>query len=364
MDHISDILGIVFWGNTIEKYCWFLGIILFGIIFRRLITRFAGRLIFKLFNKYSADTTPEKFLDLLHKPFSLFIFLIFVYIAFDQLAFPLYLNLVPKSEFGLKMILLKSFEVVFMSTVIWIFLRIIDFIGLIMQLKAEKTESKTDNQIIPFITEALKILALLLGIFVVLGTVFQLNIGSLIAGLGIGGLAVALAAKESLENLIGSFTIFLDKPFAVGDMVKVGDVTGVVEKIGFRSTRLRTLEKSFVTVPNKKMVDAELDNLTMRTFQRANFTIRLKIGTSIDKIKSIVSETQEYINNHAHTNEEGQVKFLEFGQNSFNIMILYFVDSLDWPLYLNIKEEIHYKIIEIVERNQAEFALMPVNIDL
>ncbi|NVO01756.1 MAG: mechanosensitive ion channel family protein [Bacteroidetes bacterium] len=363
MDNISEILGIVFFGNTIEKYCWFLGIILSGIIFRRLITRYAGRLIFRLFKNYSKETTAENFLDLLHKPFSLFILLIFVYIAFDQLSFPNYLNLVPKTEFGLKMVLEKSFEVIFMSTMIWIFLRIIDFIGLIMLLKAEKTESKQDNQIIPFIKESLKILAILLGIFVILGTVFQLNIGSLIAGLGIGGLAIALAAKESLENLLGSFTIFLDKPFTVGDMVKVGEITGVVEKIGFRSTRIRTLEKSFVTVPNKKMVDAELDNLTLRTFQRANFKIRLKIGTSTEKIQAIVSETQEYINTHEHTNQDGQVKFHEFGPNSYDIMVLYFVDSMDWPLYLSIKEEINYKIIEIVEKNSAEFASIPMNID-
>src|SRR6185295_11619359 len=106
----------------------------------------------------------------------------------------------------------------------------------------------------------------------------------LIAGLGIGGLALALAAKETIENLFASFTIFLDKPFTIGDLVQVGSVTGKVESIGFRSTRIRTAEKSFVTVPNKKMVDVELENQSERFERRAYFTIGLTYATSNEEM--------------------------------------------------------------------------------
>ena len=129
-------------------------------------------------------------------------------------------------------------------------------IGLILKKKAEATENKMDDQLIPFAIEIGKILAVIFAIFIILGNIFGVNITALATGLGIGGVALAMASKESLENLLGSFTIFFDRPFTVGDMVTVGSVTGVVEKVGFRSTRIRTFDKSIVTVPNKKMIDA------------------------------------------------------------------------------------------------------------
>ena len=110
--------------------------------------------------------------------------------------------------------------------------------------------------------------------------------------MGVGGIAIAMASKESLENLLGSFTIFLDQPFNVGDIVKIGTITGVVEKVGFRSTRIRTFDKSLVTVPNKKMVDAELDNLGMRPVRRAKFNIGLTYNTSQETIRNIVTDIQ------------------------------------------------------------------------
>ncbi len=114
-----------------------------------------------------------------------------------------------------------------------------------------------------------------LALFFVLGFIFKVNIVALVGGLGIGGLALALASKETVENLFGSFTIFFDKPFTVGDHVKVGNVEGFVEGIGLRSTRIRTLERSLLTIPNKKMIDAELENVTLRSMWRPRSYIGL-----------------------------------------------------------------------------------------
>ncbi len=183
-----------------------------------------------------------------------------------------------------------------------------------------------------------------------------MNVGSLVAGLGIGGLAIALAAKESLENLFGSFTIFFDKPFVVGDLVTIGGVSGTVEKVGFRSTRIRTLEKSYVTIPNKRMIDAELDNLSLRTFRRVKFDVGLVYGTSMSTIKSVVQKIQKYVDEHERTNQDGQVKFMEFGSSSLDVMVLYYIDTMDWGVFLDIKEEINYKIMEIVENEESDFA--------
>jgi MscS family membrane protein len=165
-----------------------------------------------------------------------------------------------------------------------------------------------------------------------------------------------MASKESLENLLGSFTIFFDQPFTVGDIVTVGSVTGVVEKVGFRSTRIRTFDKSLVTVPNKKMIDAELDNLGLRPIRRVKFNIGLTYETTPEQIKAIVTDIQEMINLHEKTNQDGRVRFQEFGSSSLDIMVMYFVDSPKWEDLINVKEDVNYKIMEIVKKHNSDFA--------
>jgi MscS family membrane protein len=144
--------------------------------------------------------------------------------------------------------------------------------------------------------------------------------------------------------------------------VKIGDITGVVEKVGFRSTRIRTLEKSFVTVPNKRMIDAELDNLSLRTFQRAKFDVNISYKTTIEQVKKIVEEIQAYIDNHEYTNEDGVVKFTGFGASSLEIMVIFYVNSMDWNLFLQIKQEINFKIMEIIEKNGSSLAIPTTNV--
>ena len=343
-------------GNTVESYLWFIGIILFVFVFLRLITRLLSRLLFKLFQKHSSGVSIDDFLTLIRKPVSLLIFLITLFIAFQQLEYPPQWKLEPVENFGLKLFVSRLYQILIVISVTWIFLRIIDFLGLILSYRASLTESKSDDQLIPFIRDAFKILIVIFGFFFILGAIFNMNIASLVAGLGIGGLAVALAAKESLENLFGSFTIFLDKPFVVGDLVQVGAVLGTVEKIGFRSTRIRTLEKSYVTIPNKKMIDTELDNLSLRTFRRGRFNIGVTYDTGIDQIKAIVADIQKYIDDHPNTNQDGRVRFMEFGESSLDIMVQYFVDTMDWDVYIKIREEINFKIMEIVKQHGSSFA--------
>jgi MscS family membrane protein len=359
---IKNIDKIEFLSNSLLSLIIFGLIILIGIIFRHWFSRLLSRLIFKFFRRYAEDVSIDNFIDLLKKPLAFLIILIFIGLACQRLVVPVELHLISRDHWGVLMFIDKSYMILLISSVIWILLRIVDFFGLILLKKAEKTESKTDDQLIPFIIDALKILIVIMGIFIVLGSVFKLNIGSLIAGLGIGGLAIALAAKETLENLLGSFTIFMDKPFTLGDLVKIGDITGVVEKVGFRSTRIRTLEKSFVTVPNKRMIDAELDNLSLRTFQRAKFDVNISYKTTIEQVKKIVEEIQAYIDNHEYTNEDGVVKFTGFGASSLEIMVIFYVNSMDWNLFLQIKQEINFKIMEIIEKNGSSLAIPTTNV--
>lgn len=354
---IQNILHRTFLGNTLENFCWFAGIILVGLIFQRLLSKLLTLFVFKFLQKYSKGVGYDKLLVLLKKPMGIFILLVSIYFAFDRLTFPSEWNLVSIENFGLRLILYRSFQILLIGTITWILLRVIDFFGLVLMYRASLTESKSDDQLVPFLIESIKVIVVILSIFFTFGAVFKLNIASLIAGLGIGGLAIALAAKESLENLLGSFTIFLDKPFVIGDLIQVGNVIGNVEKIGFRSTRIRTIEKSYVTLPNKKLVDGELDNLSLRTQRRAMFNIGLAYETKPEQLKSIVSETQNYIDAHSHTlNGETRVRFHDLNSSAINIMIVYFVDTMEYDVYLNVREEINYKIMEIVSKNGSSFA--------
>ena len=178
----------------------------------------------------------------------------------------------------------------------------------------------------------------------------------MVTGLGIGGVAFALASKESLENLLGSFTIFFDKPFTVGDIVTLGGVTGIVEKVGFRSTRIRTFDKSIVTVPNKNIISSELDNLGARPVRRVKFNIGLTYDTSVENIKNIVNDIQVLIDEHPMTNEDGRVRFLNFGASSLDIMVLYYVNSPDWEVLIDAQQKINFDIINIVNNYKCEFA--------
>lgn len=353
---MEKILEQEWFGNTIQSYLWFVGIILFGLIFLRIASGLIIRLLYKIFKPHSGGVSPDDFLNLLRKPVGLFVILITILIAAQQLAYPPEWNLEPVENFGLKLFVEKTFQVLIIISIIWILMRLVDFFGLILSYRASLTESKSDDQLIPFFRDAIKIIVVIFGFFFILGAVFNLNIASLVAGLGIGGLAIALAAKESLENLFGSFTIFLDKPFVVGDLVQVGTIIGTVEKIGFRSTRIRTLEKSYVTIPNKKMIDQELDNLSLRTFRRGRFNIGVTYDTTVEQIKAIVADIQKFIDEHPNTNQEGRVRFMEFGESSLDIMVQYFVDTMDWDIYIKIREEINYEIMEIVKRHGSDFA--------
>ena len=343
-------------GNTIRDYSWFLGAVLLGFIFKRLISKYLSHLLFKVVGKKGAIVGADKFDALLTKPIGFCIMLSIIYLGSSHIEYPSVWNLAKESEVGLRMLISKGFSLIYVYSIFWIILKVIDFIGLILNKRAEETENKMDDQLIPFIIEIVKIITYIFALIVVMRNIFEVDITALATGIGIGGLALAMASKESLENLLGSFTIFFDQPFTVGDIVTVGSVTGVVEKVGFRSTRIRTFDKSLVTVPNKKMIDAELDNLGLRPVRRVKFNIGLTYETSPHQIKAIVTDIQEMINLHEKTNQEGRVRFQEFGASSLDIMVMYFVDSTKWEDLINVKEDVNYKIMDIVKRHNSDFA--------
>ena len=354
MNNIYSYLNqTLFLDNTLFSWLIFLLIILISFLIRKNIS---NRIIDYFFQKIQLQNSDKNINKILVKPINKLIFMIFLFIAFNQLEYPKEWNLVSENNFGIKMITKKGYLLFLSVFIIDFFLKGIYLFGEFLKEKASKTKSKLDDQLIPFAIDSIKILTIIIGIFIIIGNVFNVNITALAAGLGVGGIAIAMASKESLENLFGSFTIFLDRPFTVGDIVSIGQITGVVEKVGFRSTRIRTFDKSLVTVPNKKMVDAELDNLGLRPVRRAKFNIGLTYDTTQEQIKKIVNDIQDLIDKHPKTNNDGRVRFMEFGASSLDVMVLFYVNSSNWDDFINTKENINYEIMSIIKEHGSSFA--------
>lgn len=344
-----------FLGNTLESYCWFTGIILVGLILKKYVAKLLSLLIYRLLKKQVYEISFDKFLALVKKPFGTFITLTTLYFAFQYIDFPKAWHFTSVDKFGMRMVMYRVFQITVIVSFTQILLRIIDFFGIVLVHKATTGESSGNHTLIPFIKEAIKVIIIILSGFFILGAVFHLNISSLIAGLGIGGLAIALAAKETLENLFSSVTIFFDRPFVLGDYVKVDDVEGTVEKIGFRSTRIRTSDNSVVTLSNKKMVENKLENLSLRIKRRVNFTFAIKPTIPSNVIEKIVKEIEQLVNNNDATTKEGFISCSEIGLNGFTIKLDYFVNEMDVRLYHSVREAINLKVIDIVLTNKAEF---------
>ena len=346
-----------YFGNTALQYAWFIGIILLGLLFLRFFSRTISRFLFKFFKKFAADVNGEKFVELLVKPLELLISVSIVYWAISQLSYPFEEIIFKRKQSTLTYfdVIDKVYLFLLLFSITWTFLRIIDFVALVFSYRASLTESKSNDQLVPFVKELVKIVTYIIAVFVMLGLVFRINVLTLITGLGIGGIAVALAAKDSLENLFGSFTIFIDKPFVVGDLVKIDGIEGNIEKVGFRSTQIRSINQSIITVPNKKMIDGALENLTLRNARRVKFSIGLNYETPASSLKNIIEEINALLKTNTNYNEESIAIFEEFGEFSMNIMVVYFLEMMEYNEYLQVKEKINFAIAEIVYKNGASF---------
>ena len=354
--NFEEFLEIEFLNNDLRDYVYFLISFGIGVLLVKPIRHFFSKILYKIFGNEDESNINVKFNSLLKKPLNYFLLLIVFYISKTFIKLPKFLQYNDSGDVNFPMYFTKIFDLLLLITIFWIVNRSIDFVGYRLKEKASKTESKVDDQLIPFAIDIAKVLTIVLGFIMILGNVFNVNVTALVTGLGIGGVAFALASKESLENLLGSFTIFFDKPFTVGDVVTLGGVTGTVEKVGFRSTRIRTFDKSIVTVPNKNIISSELDNLGVRPVRRVKFNIGLTYDTSVENIKNIVDDIQQLLNDHPMTNQDGKVRFLEFGASSLDIMVLYYVDSPDWEVLIDAKQKINFDIIDIVNKYKCEFA--------
>ena len=288
----------------------------------------------------------QKSLDTLIRPVSLVIILVGLMLAVYTIDIP-----EDKAEVAKKIV----------GTVIYIVFaylsfRLADILGLYLQSLAERTESLMDDHFVMFFRKGIK--AFILVIFALLiitwlGLSNQLK--AVLAGAGLAGLALALAAQESLSNLYGSATILGDRPFKIGERIVVGDIDGYVEEIGLRSTRIRTLDGHLVTIPNSTISKSNVVNISARPFIRRVFNIGITYDTPPEKIRKAVQIVKDILSN---TDKiiDFQVFFSDFLDFSLNITVRYKVDTGSWAEFMEVGEKVNLQIVEQFNSNGIEFA--------
>ncbi|ANH84149.1 mechanosensitive ion channel protein MscS [Niabella ginsenosidivorans] len=291
---MSEFLNQVYFNNSVRAYL-IVGItILVVFLFKKYIALYVAKGIFKLVRLRYKNINLPTFLALVAKPLGLFLAVLVTVGALDKLKLPDELDFnIYRVSFQELLGMIGSFLVIF--TFFRLIIKSIDFIMLMIQGHYLQTHEPGNHQLVFFFKDLIKVIIGIIGGLFILKYTFKYDIKGLVTGLSIVGAAVALALKESLENLIASFIIFFDRPFATGDAVKLNDVSGTVEKIGLRSTRIRSDAKSYITVPNKQMVDSVLDNQSDYTQRKASLKLEISSSTPADVVEKLLTGIREIL---------------------------------------------------------------------
>jgi len=248
-------------------------------------------------------------------------------------------------------------ETLMVYTLFWGILSIVEALRGAVYGITGKFSADLSKEMGNFIIAILKILIAGVGLGAML-QVWSINVTALVASLGIGGLAFALAAKDTAANLFGSFSLLADKSIRIGEWIKVSGVEGTVETIGMRTTKIRSFQKSLITVPNHIVANNPIENFSRRGIRRIKMHIGLTYSTNSEQITKIMAEIKEMLKQHEgiSQNDSLMVNFDTFGDSSLNIFIYTFTKTANWAKYLEIREDVNLKIMKIVEDNGSSFA--------
>ena len=340
--------------NSISAYLCVLVSILLAAILKRLISKYFASVLFRLVARTGKKLNKLSFVSLIIAPLENFLFLFISFAALDKLNYPNELNFrIYKST--LFQVVDSCSNIALVVTFTWLCLRAIDFVATVLEESATKTNDHTESQLIIFFKDFFKMIIGIIGFLMVLQFGFHKDIGNIVTGLSIVGAAIALATKESLENLIASFIIFFDRPFTVGDTLKVNALTGVVEKIGLRSTRIRTEEKTFISVPNKQMVDSIIDNLSLRTQRRVVTNLEISLTATAEQLKGLTPALNKILVREDVANFSVFLK--DTGQYAHKVEITYFADaSQEQNDFNSMREAINLEIIALMEKMKMPLA--------
>lgn len=320
-------------------------IFIFFLLLRKVFTKYILRLLHKL-TKKTRSNIDDEILCCFQHPLRSFFVVFGIYLGLKYLSLPIqysiYLN--------------KFLRISILILVLWGLYNFTESSKYLFKDIEKRLNINIDQILIPFIAKTLRLIIVLLGVILIIAE-FEYDITGFVTGLGLGGLAFALAAKDTAANLFGGIVIIIDKPFSIGDWILTPSVEGTVEDITFRSTRIRTFANAEVVVPNSKLANESITNWTRMGKRRITFNIGLTYSTSKEKIQNIISRTNEVLINHPQIHQETIfVRFDGFSNSSLDIFLYFFTKTTKWGEFLKVKEEINFIIMDIVREEGASFA--------
>ncbi len=315
-----------------------IGIILLFLLFRKLFTKYIFRIILKLSKKTPTDFFSHVCLSF-EQPLRWVFIIIGIYLAVDYFPYldqsnPLFLKLIRAS---------------FIIIITWGLYNISGASSALFTKANDRLSIEIDQILIPFLSKAIRFVIIAISISIV-AQVFEYDVNGFVAGLGLGGLAFALAAKDAIGNLFGGVIIITEKPFSIGDWIMTPTVEGTVEDISFRSTKVRTFAQALVTVPNATLANEAITNWSKMGKRRITFNLGVTYDTPKAKLERTIERITKLLKNHNEIHSETIfVTFDNYNDSSLDIFLYFFTKTTVWGEFLKVKEDINFKIMEILE---------------
>lgn len=336
------------------QFLFFVFLLLVSWLIGRIIDRIFINQLVQLANQNKLEVTSQK-LILIRKPIMWMCFgLILMYGTPDL-----------KLSVGISRGLLWICKFIITLSVVLLISRLINSFAEIMSSRASKTNSKLDDQLIPLIRRTVQVILWTIGCIFLLQN-YGVDVTSLITVGSLATVGIALASKDALENLFGSIVAFVDQPFQIGDWIIIDNsIEGVVEEVGFRSTRIRAFTNSLITVPNAKITRCTVNNFGKRDMRRFKCTLGLRYDTPVEKMEEYLSEVRQTLENNPCIIKEAIYVYLnKMDASSLNIMVYTFFNVPDWRAELAAKEELYLEFMRVAERVGVSFAFPTQTIEL
>jgi len=239
---------------------------------------------------------------------------------------------------------------------VWAAYRLVDVVCWNLEQRAARTENKFDDMLVPLLRRTLKVLVVAVGLVFIASRLTD-QLWHVLAGLSIGSLAIGFAAKDSIENLFGTFTVLLDNPFKLGDLVKVSDIEGTVEQVGFRSTRIRTAEDSLITVPNSRFIGSHVENFGARRRRRVRTLLSLTYETPPEKLQAFCEGLRELIRKHPYAAQDAHHVWLaNWGASSLDVEFVCFITTTDFATFLRERHRLYLDVLRVAAQLRVAFA--------
>jgi len=324
------------------------------------IKNFIAKVIIKFLKKISEKyrfKSMALMVDSLEKPLRSFFSYTCIYCA---------LSLFPLNS-GVSIFIYRVFRTCIIITITQCLLNIVTAYSVVLNNNIIQNDVKPliSKTLFPLLSKVIKVFIILLAIVAIALEFDFKQLNSILAGVGIGGAAIALASQDLIKNFFGGFIVLTDKSFNVGDFINIDSNVGTVEELGLRSTKIRTLDQEIIVVPNSKFTDGAVINYTNRNFRRVSFKIGVTYNTSSKELKTIIDKIQNMLNSHTMIKENSTlVKFDNFNADSLEILIQYMINTGEYSEYMNIKDEINFKILVLFESEDISFAFPSVSVYL